>query len=416
MKNKVDALTHLFHSLPRLALVCLTIGCIAPCHAADASADQSFGRFVKQIQFGGFASQGYLINSGHNDYLGETSKGTFDFREYAVNASWSKGKWRLGAQAFGQELGAYGNDAIKLDWANVDYQPTQWLGLRAGRVKMPRGLYNEALDLDSVRPFVLLPQSVYDARLRDFNAAFNGVMVFGNVSLGRAGSVDYRSFFGKMPMSVSSGANDYFNGAFNAKTLNIGLDNVRGATLFWNLPINGLKAGYSYSGFRNLGTLREMAFGTSTLKYNKNADNFKRHLGSLEYSKGDWTFAAEAGREQGKYVLVYLGTTIAPSINFGRQDYWYISASHRVNRWLELGTYVSHTADRYSSTVGVSPLKQNDFSFSTKFDVNDHLLFKVEGHFMDGAGKIYDTPSNRQPIALRDERWKMVAAKMTYSF
>ena len=46
--------------------------------------------------------------------------------------------------------------------------------MRAGRVKMPRGLYNEALDVDAVRPFVLLPQSVYDNRLRDFNASFEG--------------------------------------------------------------------------------------------------------------------------------------------------------------------------------------------------------------------------------------------------
>lgn len=391
-------------NLGRRLLGLISLLCLQALHASDLN--------WKNIQFGGFVSQGYLINTGHNDYLGNTSAGTFDLREYATNASWAHGHWRIGAQVFGQELGAYGNDKIKLDWASINYQPTQWLGVSAGRVKMPRGLYNEALDLDSVRPFVLLPQSVYDARLRDFNAAFNGAMLFGNVSLGRVGSVDYRAFYGKMPMSVTSGANDFFNGAFNAKSLAIGMDNVRGGTLFWNLPVTGLKVGYSYSGFHNLGTLRQMA----TLTYKKNADDYKRHLASVEYSRGDWIFAAEVGREQAKYMLTYSSAIIPASFNFGRQDYWYVAASRRVKRWLELGTYASRSHDRYSSTAGVAPLRQTDYALSAKFDVNDHLIFKLEGHYMDGAGKIFDLPVHPQPLAQRDNQWEMLAAKVTYSF
>src|SRR3569833_1064235 len=108
----------------------------------------------QDIQFGGFASQGYL-NSSANDYLGKTADGTFDFREYGANASWSSGPWRIGGQVFGQKLGQYGDDKLKLDWATLDYQPTLYFGVRVGRVKMPRGLYDEALDLAAVRPYVL---------------------------------------------------------------------------------------------------------------------------------------------------------------------------------------------------------------------------------------------------------------------
>jgi len=58
------------------------------------------------IDFHGFASQGFIDNSGHNDYLGgKSSQGTFDFREYGANASMAYGKWRVGAQFFGQKLG-----------------------------------------------------------------------------------------------------------------------------------------------------------------------------------------------------------------------------------------------------------------------------------------------------------------------
>jgi hypothetical protein len=255
------------------------------------------------VQFGGFASQGFLANTGNNDYLGETSKGTFDFREYAVNASYSTGKFRIGAQAFGQKLGDYGDDKIKLDWATVDYQPAQWFGLRVGRVKTPRGLYNEALDLDSVRPFVLLPQSVYDNRLRDFDASFDGGMIYGNQTLGGAGSFDYRLFYGKKPISLDSGASNYFNTDAPFPNKKIDIDSVMGGSLFWNPPVNGLKLGYSFSRFKDFQTVRYVPFRFAD-SYKK-APHYDRHLLSVEYTTGDWVFAAEAGRENVRYEVSY---------------------------------------------------------------------------------------------------------------
>ena len=364
----------------------------------------------RNFQWGGFASQGYLINTGHNDYLGKTSSGTSDFREYAVNGSWSSGKLRVGAQVFGQELGAYGNDRIKLDWAVVDYQATQWFGVRAGRVKMPRGLYNEALDLDSIRPFVLLPQSVYDARLRDFNAAFNGGMVYGNVSLRKFGSVDYKLFGGEIPMRIGSGASDYLNTGLAAQNLSIGMDHTLGGSVFWNPPVSGLRVGYSYSEFDNLATVRRVAFGPTVYTYRKSATPYRRHLVSVEYSRGDWLFAAEAGRERADFLLVGFGPT---TVRWAKLDYAYVSAARRIKPWLELGTYFSYSQDRQFTNP---LLRQGDYAFSAKFDVNEHIVFKLEGHHMAGAGKIFDTTAQPQPLTARDNSWNLLAAKLTYSF
>ena len=372
----------------------------------------------KNIQLGGFASQGYLVSSD-NDYLGETSDGTFDFREYAVNASWATGKFRVGAQAFGQKLGDYGDDKIKLDWATVDYQPTQWLGFRAGRVKMPRGLYNEALDVDSVRPFVLLPQSVYDARLRDFNSAFNGGMVFGNVSLKSAGSLDYRAFYGDIPMSTPSGASDYFNNDAPFPNTSMGMDAVYGGTLFWNTPKDGLRVGYSYSAFKNFSVDRIAAVGGMVFPLLKLSDVHHRHLLSAEYTRGDWVFAAEAGREEAQSGVF---TAIAPSVVVKfESDYFYASVARRLNARVELGAYVSHSRDLTVLVPAVASaqlpeLSQTDYAVSARFDITDHVLFKVEGHYIDGAGKIFDTPARPQPFASRDTSWLMFAAKVTFSF
>jgi len=414
MKNKANALTHLFHSRPRLALVCLTIGCIAPCHAADASADQSFGRFVKQIQFGGFVSQGY-VKSSANDYIGDSSAGTFDFREYAANASWSKGHWRIGAQTFAQKLGLYGKDKIKLDWAMVDYQAAQWLGFRAGRVKTPRGLYNEALDLDAVRPFVLLPQSVYDARLRDFNASFDGGMAYGNIDGGKLGSFDYKAFYGDIPVSSDSGANDYFNSDKIMPNYSIGMDSVVGGSLFWNTPWQGLRVGYSLNQFKNLSTLRSTT-GTAFDMHTKSAARYPRSLYSLEYVKGDWTFASEYGRESGRYVVNYVNR-VRTSYPTAIVTSYYLSASRRINRWLEAGVVYDRYCENDTLSTGPLPSKiQIDRAFSLRFDLSEHLIFKLEGHSLRGAGKVFDTAANPQPVGSLTPKWSMIAAKTTYVF
>lgn len=371
------------------------------------------------VQVGGFFSQGYLVNDGPNNYLGETSDGTADFREYAVSASWAKGKWRIGAQGFGQKLGEYGDDEMKLDWAVVDYQASQWFGVRAGRVKMPRGLYNEALDVDAVRPFVLLPQSVYDARLRDFNAAFNGGMLYGNIGLGRAGTVDYRAFYGEIPMSIESGASDYFNNDIPFPNVAIGMDSAHGGTVFWNTPATGLRVGYSYSGFRDFTALRVVVVPGFSATLYKSAPTYHRHLASVEYTTGDWTFAAEAGIEKATYDIGIPGLPPTNRLDF-EADYFYVSAARRMKSWLELGAYVSYSHERStlrtSAAVTIPSLVQADYALSARFDVNENVLFKVEAHYMDGSGKLFDTPRARQPVAGRDNSWLLFAAKTTLSF
>lgn len=407
-----------FDTLARLSRLCggaaLAIALGAVAHGGELA--------WKNIQFGGFASQGYLHSSA-NDYLGETSEGTFDFREYAANASYARGAWRLGAQVFGQKLGTYGDDKLRLDWATVDFQARQWLGFRAGRVKMPRGLYNEALDVDSVRPFVLLPQSVYDARLRDFNASFDGAMAFGNVEVGRAGSIDYRLFYGQISVATDSGAADYFNNELPFPTTAIQMDSVRGGSLFWNTPVIGLRLGYSYSEFKDLSSNRTIfvptPVGMITLPYLKSAPGYERHLLSAEYIFGDWTFAAEAGTDKALYHTGAAGAGTEYLTDFD-SDYCYLSVARRVNRWLELGTYYSYSYDattfRGPAPIDIPVLSQRDFAVSARFDVNEHLMFKLEGHVIDGAGKLFDTVTHPQPVALRDNSWTMLAAKVTVSF
>jgi len=246
-------------------------------------------------------------------------------------------------------------------------------------------------------------------------------MVYGNQALpGSAGSIDYRLFYGKKPIALNSGASDYFNTDAPYRNTSISIDDVKGAWLFWNTPINGLKTGMSYSRFDNFDTVRLITKGVHNGQFgHKVTPGYDRYLLSAEYTTGDWVFAAEAGRENVHYAVLY--PPAAPSVwLFSKYRYYYLSASRRINRWLELGAYYSYSNfGQYgvnSATAVFNPLRQGDTALSGKVDLTDHLIFKLEGHYMDGAGKIFDIPTYPQPVALRDNSWMMLAAKVTYTF
>jgi hypothetical protein len=191
----------------------------------------------------GSFSQGYIDTDGNN-YPFAIDGGTADFREAAINVSTTVGaRLRVGAQAFAQRLGNYGDDKVKLDWAVADYNVRQEFGVRVGRVKYPKGLYGEALDLDVIRPFVFLPAALYNPVVRDFNSSFNGGMVYGTINAGKGGSVDYKAFYGDIPMNPEQGVADFFNTTSLYAAPGVS-ESGHGQPpsalhLVWNTPVNG---------------------------------------------------------------------------------------------------------------------------------------------------------------------------------
>jgi hypothetical protein len=104
-----------------------------------------------------------------------------------------------------------------------------------------------------------------------------------------------------------------------------------------------------------------------------------------------------------------------------KQDFegYYFLASYRINDWFEVGTYYNvlysdkddRDGDRYKA-AGQAAAKawSKDFALTTRFDINDNMILKLEGHLMDGLyGVEYDK-------ADPDDTWYMLAAKVTFSF
>ncbi len=369
----------------------------------------------EKVDLHGFGSQGFLYSSDYN-YLGKTTDGSFEYNEFGLNASISPFKrTRITAQGFMFDLGNVGNYKPFLDYAAVEYTFNDYIGVRGGRVRRPGGIYNHIQDVDLARTSVLLPQGVYDPRWRDFSTSVDGGLLFGNVPLGKAGSLSYEAFAGYIRLSDEGGVARLLQnslppapiGAFNGldSSLNVG------AQLWWNTPLEGLRVGGLYG--RVFDFTWHIAvnppFGAGGMR--TEADIPYGQL-SLEYTYDGWTFQAEYYTYnvfQNDFLEV--GPLIGTSRT--RTDAWYVSASKRVNSWLELGTYYSEFYPNAANRSGNSDRFQKDIAFSTRFDLTDWWIFKLEGHYIRGTGQLYNNALN--PVR-DDNGWWMFAAKTTFSF
>lgn len=183
-----------------LVYACLCAGRI-PLQAQD------FKLFDRTVQIHGFVSQGFVYTSDNNWLTMNTSQGSAAFTEMALNASTQvTDKFRAGAQVYDRNLGQLGQYHPSLDWAVADYRFKTWFGVRAGKVKTTLGLFNDTQDEDFLRPFALLPQSVYPTDLRAATIAHVGGDIYGNVSLLRhLGDLSYTVFAGHRSDSIYSG-------------------------------------------------------------------------------------------------------------------------------------------------------------------------------------------------------------------
>lgn len=137
----------------------------------------------RTFQIHGFLSQAYL-QSSKNNFFGESSgKGTFDFRELGINASWSPHSRILTAvQGVSRWAGEGDEGKPRIDYGFLDYKVLSEqdgaLGIRMGRIINPSGLYNDTRDVAFTRPSILLPQSIYFDRVRDVALSSDGVQLY----------------------------------------------------------------------------------------------------------------------------------------------------------------------------------------------------------------------------------------------
>jgi hypothetical protein len=377
---------------------------------------------VPAFQVHGFVGEGGFVSTANN-YIGDSSRGSLAMFEAGLNVSTQlSDHLRVGMQLYGRNAGQFRDLPPRLDWAYLDYHWKSWLGLRAGIIKMPFGLYNEYADIDAARTQILMPQSVYPLRDRSALLAQTGFSLYGFRPLGRhGGSLEYQAWLGTL--DVPSNALEVNGGTLDS----INTRYVTGAQLFWK-PIDELKIGGSYVRLSidyNV-TLSEANLAALIMAGAVPADYDGRlvisqrpvqlWLASAQYTPDNWLFAAEYGRNSTRQVStlpLVLPTTVTDGEGF------YAMATHRLSSILEVGAYYSVLFADVHDRGGHNKMKfaerwyawQRDAALTIRYDVNEHWLWKVEGHFIDGVADLFAS-QNAKP----ERYWGMVLFKTGVTF
>ncbi|HEX6275080.1 MAG TPA: hypothetical protein VFZ53_18695 [Polyangiaceae bacterium] len=359
-------------------------------------------------------SQGAFKTSGNNYLARDSEHGSFEFSEAGLNFTKALGDdFRIGLQLFARDVGPIGDYKPQLDWYYLDYRATDWLGLRAGRLKLPLGLYNETSDVDSARVPVLLPQSLYPIQSRDYYLAQTGGEVYGLVELGAAGALDYRAYGGTIFIDVP---------AYSAiGTTAVSIPYLYGGRVLWRTPLYGLQAGVSAQRLRLdvHYTPNRDVLATYPMPLPADFDGnvelrapITLFIASLEAAVDELLVSAEYMRQwarvESSFPEVYEPTTTT-------SEGFYVMASYHVTSWFTPGAYYSIRYPNVDDRHGRDAY-QHDLALSFRYDLTDNWLLKLEGHFMSGTAAL--DPSLNDGTS-RDELqrdWGAFFAKTTAYF
>jgi hypothetical protein len=355
---------------------------------------------LENLQIHGFATQGFLFSSNNNYLTMRSSSGSLQWTEGAVslNDTFSE-KLRVGIQIHMYQMGQMGGPNVLVDWASGDYKINDQLGIRAGKIKVPLGLFNDSQDVDSLFLWTLLPQANYPDDNRDFDLAILGGEVYGGLSLGQRGRLHYRGYAGESRLDA--------NGGYMRTLADYGLTfrdppsgNAFGGDLRWETPRRGLTLGTSIESQRLDGAGPQGALHAvptfMTAYY-------------AEWTKGKWYVAGEYWRVP--IVLSMQAGTESASISIDQRS-WYPMVSYQLTRKLQVGTYYSHYINKagdLSQPVNYS----KDWALSGRYNFNSNFYAKVETHFLHGTGIGYYSETN--PDGLKPNS-VLLAARVGFTF
>jgi hypothetical protein len=380
---------------------------VTPVPPAPAPPDPAREPDPYALQLHGFVSQGF-INTTDNNYLAQSERGSLEFAEAGINVTKAvSDKLRLGVQLFTRDLGPIGNYDAKFDWFYLDYHAFDWLGLRAGRVKLPFGLYNEISDIDAARVPILLPQSVYSTRNRDFLLAQTGFELYGYIPLDATGAFDYRLYAGTIFLELPPRS--------SVSLLELNIPYVTGGRLMYETPLPGLRVGGSAQWLRLDFTVGPITAGPPTMPMMLPGGTGRLSavlwVTSAEYISENLLLAAEYGR----WHTETESTTPAVPTSQRVQERFYVMAAYRVLPWFTPGAYVSALYPNVDDRDGRDAYQQT-YAATLRFDLHPQWLFKLEGHFMHGTAELEPALNDNVSRANLEENWLVFLAKTTLFF
>lgn len=358
----------------RAGLLLLLVGA-----SASPSLAQSFKVAEKEVQVHGFVQQGFNVTDENNFLTMDTSGGSAAMTDAAVNLSSNlTRKLRVGAQVYARNIGELGNGSLEVDWAFADFKFADGFGVRGGKMKTMLGLFSDTQDMEFLYTWALLPQGLYPLDLRSVTIAHIGADVYGNVKLGKAGSLAYTGYVGKIQ--------DDDQGGYRYGVQDSGLGfltglNSRGGGFDarWTTPVNGLMTGYSFTQTKDN---VDLVVNAMLMPFTVTSDPARRQALYADYQGSRVRLSGELRRE---FTVLNLEPAVFPRSETPSRA-WFAAVSYRLFEKLEVGSY--HSNFVYNANLPSSDANNHiyDTAVSSRLDLNRFWNVKVEGHFIDGNG------------------------------
>ncbi|MCB2183785.1 MAG: porin [Desulfobulbaceae bacterium] len=376
----------------------------------------------QKVQIHGFLSLGYLSSSG-NDFLADSKGGTFDFNEIGINVnSQLSHSFRIGAQIISRDLGDYGDNKPRLDWALIDYHAHDAIGTRLGKIKIPMGFYNTERDSDFLRPMIFLPQSIYDETRRDLWLSHTGGEAYGNLSSENLGDLDYQIFYGRIDYEkdtvyYDSSLQNIQNRLRTVSDPNNLLpdyisdferDNkyLYGGALVYSHPTLNLKLGLSFASGKDEMESNGTKIGELKIR--------SKMVYSLEYTWQNLTLRSEYS-ENDRTQSLYGSTALD-----GPSQAWYVMLSYSPTDPLSVSLlydeYYRLKHDKYGEESTKNPIDsqpwRKDWGLGLRYDLTDNWTIKAEYHLVEGGALLM---SYFNPDSLKTH-WQYGAVKISFTF
>jgi hypothetical protein len=382
--------------LNRVLLGAATLAWAPMVASAQSAGDQN-------LQIHGFATQAFVY-SNNNNYLGmDTSSGSTAWTEAAINVNDQvTSKLRAGVQLHYTRLGIFGGDGISVDWALGDYKINRWVGIRAGKVKMRWGLYNDTQDYDPGYLWSILPETIYGVDYRATDLSQLGVELYGRIPLAAGlGKLSYSGYYGDYFVATNDGIMESF------KEQGINFSNTPwgktpGFDLRWDTPVKGLTVGGSLMAYDAKGNLVNGTY-VQPLAY------WPAYYAKYDYKR---LFLSGQYTKLIQYQTVAISGSI-PSTSGIDNPAWFAMAGYRMSDRFQVGAYYTRL---WEAPLPNSPTPEDYFHewvASSRYDINSNFYAKIEGHYIDGNGIGYygfDNPNGLKP------RTGVLAAKLGFTF
>jgi len=379
----------------------------------------------KHIQIHGFASQSYIYTDNNNFFGNSSDKGSLDFRELGLNASFQAWKkLHTAVQILSRRAGEFDNGKIKLDFAIADYRIKQTslysIGIRAGRVKNPFGFYNDTRDVSFTRSGIILPQSIYFERTRDLSISSDGIQIYGHRDINQ-GSIQLQ-LFAAMPrvedenteLAVLNGDKP---GAFTGEPSYLG-------RLLFKTHDNKFKIALS-------DVLLNMDYEPTQSEAGFNGDasvQFHLSILSIQFTYAQWSITGEYARRKldfknmfSAYVPSFLSETTGESyylqLSYHLNFHWKVFTRYDVlyqNKNDKDGSEYANNLAAIGVTKPAHSRFAKDMTVGIQWSINTSWMVQFEMHVINGTGWL--PLQDNTNIDNATQKWRMASAAVSYRF